>query len=67
MRSSKGTAELRLTASFGVATLPVSRPPLRIGAAADLAMYQVKDSGKNGVRVAQANKPGTVQHSFSNP
>jgi diguanylate cyclase (GGDEF)-like protein len=46
---------LRLTASVGVATLPdVAASAEELVRAADMAMYQVKDSGKNGVRVAQA-------------
>ena len=46
---------LRLTASVGVATLPdVAGSAEELVRAADMAMYQVKDSGKNGVRVAQA-------------
>lgn len=45
---------LRLTASVGVATLPdVAASAEELVRAADLAMYQVKESGKNGVRVAQ--------------
>jgi diguanylate cyclase (GGDEF)-like protein len=46
---------LRLTASVGVATLPdVAASAEELVRAADRAMYQVKDSGKNGVRVARA-------------
>ena len=46
---------LRLTASVGVATLPdVAGSAEELVRAADMAMYQVKGSGKNGVRVAQA-------------
>jgi diguanylate cyclase (GGDEF)-like protein len=46
---------LHLTASVGVATLPdVAASAEELVRAADMAMYQVKDSGKNGVRVAQA-------------
>jgi diguanylate cyclase (GGDEF)-like protein len=45
----------RLTASVGVATLPdVAASAEELVRAADMAMYQVKDSGKNGVRIAQA-------------
>lgn len=45
---------LRLTASVGVATLPdVAASAEELVRAADMAMYQVKDSGKNGVRIAQ--------------
>ena len=48
---------LRLTASVGVATLPdVAASAEELVRAADTAMYQVKDSGKNGVRVAQADR-----------
>jgi diguanylate cyclase (GGDEF)-like protein len=47
--------KLRLTASVGVATLPdVAGSAEELVRAADMAMYQVKDSGKNGVRIAQA-------------
>lgn len=46
--------KLRLTASVGVATLPdVAASAEELVRAADMAMYQVKDSGKNGVRIAQ--------------
>ena len=46
---------LRLTASVGVATLPdVAASAEELVRAADMAMYQVKESGKNGVRIAQA-------------
>jgi diguanylate cyclase (GGDEF)-like protein len=44
---------LRLTASVGVATLPdVAASAEELVRAADMAMYQVKDSGKNGVRIS---------------
>jgi diguanylate cyclase (GGDEF)-like protein len=50
---------LRLTASVGVATLPdVAASAEELVRAADMAMYQVKGSGKNGVRVAQADTLG---------
>ena len=40
--------------SVGVATLPdVAASAEELVRAADMAMYQVKDSGKNGVRIAQ--------------
>jgi diguanylate cyclase (GGDEF)-like protein len=46
---------LGLTASVGVATLPdVAASAEELVRAADMAMYQVKESGKNGVRIAQA-------------
>jgi len=46
---------IRLTASVGVATLPdVAASAEELVRAADMAMYQVKESGKNGVRIAQA-------------
>jgi diguanylate cyclase (GGDEF)-like protein len=46
---------LRLTVSVGVATLPdVAGSAEELVRAADMAMYPVKDSGKNGVRIAQA-------------
>ena len=45
---------LHMTASVGVATLPdVAASAEELVRAADMAMYQVKDSGKNGVRIAQ--------------
>ncbi|MGH9347051.1 MAG: diguanylate cyclase [Vicinamibacterales bacterium] len=44
---------VRLTASVGVATLPdVAGSAEELIRAADMAMYKVKDSGKNGIRVA---------------
>lgn len=47
--------DIRLTASVGVATLPdVAASAEELVRAADMAMYQVKDSGKNGIRIAQA-------------
>lgn len=47
--------QLSLTASVGVATLPdVAASAEELVRAADMAMYQVKESGKNGVRIAQA-------------
>jgi diguanylate cyclase (GGDEF)-like protein len=47
--------DLRLTASVGVATLPdVAASAEELVAAADRAMYQVKDSGKNGIQAASA-------------
>jgi diguanylate cyclase (GGDEF)-like protein len=47
--------KIRLTASVGVATLPdVAASAEELVRAADMAMYQVKESGKNGVRIAQA-------------
>src|SRR2546427_3975469 len=46
---------IRLTASVGVATLPdVAASADELVAAADKAMYQVKDSGKNGIQAAIA-------------
>jgi diguanylate cyclase (GGDEF)-like protein len=46
---------INLTASVGVATLPdVAASAEELVRAADMAMYQVKESGKNGVRIAQA-------------
>jgi diguanylate cyclase (GGDEF)-like protein len=45
----------RLTASVGVATLPeVATSADALLKAADAAMYQVKDAGKNGIRAATA-------------
>jgi diguanylate cyclase (GGDEF)-like protein len=44
---------LRLTASVGVATLPdVAASAEELMQAADAAMYQVKDRGKNGIQAA---------------
>ncbi len=46
---------LHLTASIGVATLPdVAASAEELVAAADKAMYSVKDSGKNGIQAASA-------------
>ena len=46
---------IRLTASVGVATLPDAAASAdELVQAADKAMYQVKDSGKNGIQVAAA-------------
>ena len=46
---------LHLTASVGVATLPdVAASADELVAAADKAMYAVKDSGKNGIQAASA-------------
>jgi diguanylate cyclase (GGDEF)-like protein len=46
---------LHLTASVGVATLPdVAASADELVIAADRAMYQVKDSGKNGIQAASA-------------
>ena len=46
---------IRLTASVGVATLPdVANSAEELVQAADKAMYQVKDSGKNGIQAAAA-------------
>ncbi|MGE3273595.1 MAG: diguanylate cyclase [Vicinamibacterales bacterium] len=50
--------DLRLTASVGVATLPdVAAVAEELVRAADMAMYGVKASGKNGVRIA-SGEPG---------
>ena len=47
---------LHLTASIGVASLPnVSGSAEDLLKAADRAMYRVKDSGKNGIHVAEGN------------
>jgi diguanylate cyclase (GGDEF)-like protein len=56
--------DIHLTASVGVATLPdVATSAEELVQAADRAMYQVKDSGKNGIRAAAdpADKSGAVQ------
>jgi diguanylate cyclase (GGDEF)-like protein len=45
---------VRLTASVGVATLPdVAGSAEELIRAADMAMYKVKEAGKNGIHVAQ--------------
>jgi diguanylate cyclase (GGDEF)-like protein len=51
---------VHLTASIGVATLPdVAGSAEELIRVADMAMYQIKDSGKNGIHVAQEEKvPG---------
>ena len=47
--------DIRLTASVGVATLPdVATSAEELVQAADAAMYQVKDRGKNGIQAAVA-------------
>jgi diguanylate cyclase (GGDEF)-like protein len=47
--------EIHLTASVGVATLPdVAAAPDELVQAADTAMYQVKQRGKNGIQAARA-------------
>jgi diguanylate cyclase (GGDEF)-like protein len=46
---------IRLTASIGVATLPdAATAPDELLQAADMAMYAVKQSGKNGIQAAPA-------------
>ncbi len=45
--------EIHLTASVGIATMPdVAVSPDELVQAADKAMYRVKESGKNGIRLA---------------
>ncbi|MES1254474.1 MAG: GGDEF domain-containing protein, partial [Acidobacteriota bacterium] len=47
--------DIRLTASVGIATLPdAARSVDQLIQAADSAMYRVKDSGKNGIFVAES-------------
>ena len=47
--------DIRLTASVGVATLPgAAESADELVDAADTAMYQVKQSGKNGIQAATA-------------
>lgn len=47
---------LHLTASIGIATLPdVSGSAEELLKAADRAMYKVKNSGKNGIHIAEGN------------
>jgi diguanylate cyclase (GGDEF)-like protein len=47
--------DIRLTASVGLATLPdAAASAEELVAAADKAMYGVKDSGKNGIQAARA-------------
>jgi two-component system, cell cycle response regulator len=48
---------LRLTASVGVATLPdVAGSAEELVRAADVAMYRIKQSGKNGVGIARGDE-----------
>jgi diguanylate cyclase (GGDEF)-like protein len=48
---------VRLTASVGVATLPdVAGSAEELIRAADMAMYKVKEAGKNGIHVAQESE-----------
>ncbi|MCX6538565.1 MAG: sensor domain-containing diguanylate cyclase [Acidobacteria bacterium] len=50
---------VRLTASVGIATLPGdATTPEDLLHAADLAMYRVKENGKNGIRLASQNEEG---------
>jgi two-component system cell cycle response regulator len=50
---------VRLTASVGVATLPdVAGSAEELIRAADMAMYKVKEAGKNGIHVAQEGVEG---------
>jgi diguanylate cyclase (GGDEF)-like protein len=52
--------DIHLTASVGVATLPdVAASADELVQAADKAMYQVKDSGKNGIQAAAAPADNT--------
>ena len=54
--ASEGLTE-RLTASVGVATLPdVAGSAEELIRAADMAMYRVKEAGKNGIQVAQPSE-----------
>lgn len=49
---------IRLTASVGVATLPdVASTAEALVRAADMAMYRVKEAGKNGIHVARLESP----------
>jgi diguanylate cyclase (GGDEF)-like protein len=49
--------DIRLTVSVGVATLPdVAASAEELMHAADKAMYEVKDSGKNGIQAASASR-----------
>ncbi len=51
--------DVRLTASVGVATLPGdATTPDDLIHAADLAMYRVKENGKNGIRLASQDGAG---------
>jgi diguanylate cyclase (GGDEF)-like protein len=48
---------LRLTASIGVATLPdVAASAEELVRAADVAMYRIKEAGKNGVGIARGDE-----------
>lgn len=48
---------IRLTASVGVATLPdVAASAEELVRAADVAMYRIKESGKNGVGIARGDE-----------
>jgi two-component system cell cycle response regulator len=50
---------VRLTASVGIATLPGdATTPDQLLHAADLAMYRVKEHGKNGIGLASQNEAG---------
>jgi diguanylate cyclase (GGDEF)-like protein len=53
----KDGLDVRLTASVGVATLPdVAGSAEELIRAADMAMYRVKEAGKNGIHVAEGQE-----------
>ncbi|HWC27222.1 MAG TPA: diguanylate cyclase, partial [Solirubrobacteraceae bacterium] len=52
-----GGQELRTTASFGIAAIEPGDAPRRVLVRADQALYEVKQSGRDGVRVATPRMP----------
>jgi diguanylate cyclase (GGDEF)-like protein len=55
----EGRGKVRVTASIGVATMPGTATEVsRLISAADAALYEAKNAGKNTVRTAQGNGAG---------
>ncbi|MBA3712228.1 MAG: GGDEF domain-containing protein [Pyrinomonadaceae bacterium] len=57
-----GGLQLRLTASFGIATFPQhAQSPQQLIASADAAMYDAKNAQKNCIRFASVPSPADIQ------